>query len=93
MATVFVTQQPCGPQAGTYRRDPRRSFEAVKCATLESVHGCHHCRLPETIGNFPPAAAKRRCYAMTSTSVTCPPHSSIGYQTPAAYAAGLNGTG
>jgi len=45
------------------RRGRCRSFEAVEYATLERVDRFNDRRLPEPIGNIPPA--EERCYAMT----------------------------
>ena len=47
-----------------HRRGPWRNFEAVEFATLEWVDWFNHCRLPEPIGNIPPAEAEADCYAM-----------------------------
>lgn len=48
----------------THRRGPWRNFEAVKFATLEWVDWFNNRRLPEPIGNIPPAKAEERYYAM-----------------------------
>jgi hypothetical protein len=45
-------------------RGPWRSFEAVEFATLECVDWFNHRRLPEPIGNIPPAGAEENYYAM-----------------------------
>jgi hypothetical protein len=42
-----------------HRRGPRRSFEAVEFATLEWVDWFNNRRLPEPIGNIPPAEAEQ----------------------------------
>jgi transposase InsO family protein len=47
-----------------HRRGPWRNFEAVEFATLEWVRWFNHRRLPEPIGNMPPAEAEQRYYAM-----------------------------
>lgn len=39
-------------------RAPTRSFGAVKNATLERIDWYQNCRLPEPIGNIPPAKAE-----------------------------------
>lgn len=41
-----------------HRRGPWRNFEAVECATLEWVGWFNNRRLPEPIGNIPPAEAE-----------------------------------
>ena len=46
-----------------HRRGPWRSFEAVEYATLEWVDWFNHRRLPEPIGNIPPAEAEEQYYA------------------------------
>ena len=45
------------------RRGPWRSLEAVEYATLEWVDWFNNHRLPEPIGNIPPAEAEARYYA------------------------------
>ncbi|MBS5905305.1 MAG: transposase [Acetobacteraceae bacterium] len=45
------------------RRGPWRSLEAVEYATLEWVAWFNNHRLPEPIGNIPPAEAEARYYA------------------------------
>ena len=45
------------------RRSPWRSLEAVEYATLEWVAWFNNHRLPEPIGNIPPAEAEARYYA------------------------------
>jgi transposase InsO family protein len=45
------------------RRAPWRTFEAVEYATLEWVDWFNHRRLPEPIGNIPPAEAEEQYYA------------------------------
>ena len=47
-----------------HRRGPWRSFEAVEFATLTWVEWFNNRRLPEPIGNIPPAEAGERYYAM-----------------------------
>ena len=47
-----------------HRRGPWRSFEAVEFAKLEWVDWFNNRRLLEPIGNFPPAEAEQRYYAM-----------------------------
>ena len=47
-----------------HRRGPWRSFEAVEYATLGWVDWRNNRRLPEPIGNIPPAEAEQRYYAM-----------------------------
>ena len=49
------TNQSCGPW---------QSFVAVALATLERVDWFDTRRLPEPIGNIPPAEAEEKCYAM-----------------------------
>jgi putative transposase len=46
-----------------HKRDPWRSFEAVKYATLEWVDWFQHLQLPAPAGNIPPAEAGARYYA------------------------------
>jgi len=46
-----------------HRRGPWRSFEAVEYATLEWVDWFNNRRLPEPIGNIPPAEAEANFYA------------------------------
>ena len=46
-----------------HRRGPWRSFEAVEFATLEWVDWFNNRRLPEPIGNVPPAEAEDAYYA------------------------------
>jgi len=46
-----------------HRRGPWRSLEAVELATLEWVDWFNHRRLPEPIGNIPPAEAEALYYA------------------------------
>ena len=50
-----------------HRRAPWQSFEAVEFATLEWVHWFNNRRLPEPIGNLPPAKAEARYYALAGT--------------------------
>ena len=45
------------------RRGPRRSLEAVEFAALERVDGFDNHRLPDPIGNVPPAEAEARLCA------------------------------
>ncbi len=47
-----------------HRRVPWRSRKAVEFATLEWVDWFNHRRLPEPIGNIPPAEAEEQYYAM-----------------------------
>lgn len=47
-----------------HRREPWRSFEAVKYATLEWVDWLNNRRLMEPIGNVPPAETEARYHAM-----------------------------
>jgi transposase InsO family protein len=47
-----------------HRRGPWRSVEAVEFATLTRVDWFNHRRLPEPIGNIPPAEAEERDHAM-----------------------------
>ena len=49
--------------AGIHRRGPWRSFEAVEFATPTWVDWFNKRRLPEPIGNIPPAEAEERYYA------------------------------
>ncbi len=49
-----------------HRRRPWRSFEAVEFATLTWADWFNNRRLPEPIGNIPPAEAEERYYAMLS---------------------------
>lgn len=46
-----------------HRRDPWRSFEAVKYSVLECVDWLNNRRLLESIGNVPPAEAEANFYA------------------------------
>jgi len=46
-----------------HRRGPWRSFEAAGYATLELGDRFNHRRLPEPIGNIPPAEAEDQYYA------------------------------
>ena len=50
-----------------HRRGPWRSFEAVEYATLEWVDWFNNRRLPEPIGNIPPAEAEANYYAALET--------------------------
>ncbi len=50
-----------------HRRGPWRSFEAVKCATLEWVDWFNNRRLMEPIGNIPPAEAEATHYTALET--------------------------
>ena len=50
-----------------HRRGPWRSFEAVEYATLEWVDWFNNRRLPEPIGNIPPAEAEANFYAELET--------------------------
>ena len=45
-----------------HRRGPWRPFKAVGCATLEWVDQFNDRRLPESIGNMPPAEAGRNVH-------------------------------
>ena len=47
-----------------HRRGPWRTFKSVEFATLEWVDWFNHRKLPEPIGNIPPAKAQGRYYAM-----------------------------
>ena len=47
-----------------HRRGPWKSFGAVGFATLEWVGWFNNKRLPEPIGNIPPAEAGKNYYAM-----------------------------
>lgn len=47
-----------------HRHGPWRNFEAVEFATLEWVDWFNNRRLLEPIGNFAPAGAEERYYAM-----------------------------
>ena len=49
-----------------HRRGPWRGFEAVEYATLDWVDWFNHRRLPEPIGNIPPAEAEARCHDQTT---------------------------
>jgi len=51
-----------------HRRGPWRSFEAVEYATLEWVDWFNNRRLPEPIGNIPPAEAEANFYAALERS-------------------------
>jgi putative transposase len=54
-----------------HRRGPWRSIESVEYATLEWVDWFNNRRLPERIGNIPPAEAEDRYYAtLDATAVT-----------------------
>jgi transposase InsO family protein len=53
---------PC-VEAGSHRRGPWRSLEAVEFATLEWVDWFNNRRLLEPIGNIPPAEAEALYYA------------------------------
>jgi putative transposase len=46
-----------------WRRGPWRNVEQVEFATLEWVDWFNNRRLPEPIGNIPPAEAEARYYA------------------------------
>ena len=46
-----------------HRRGPGRNIKAVEFATLEWVDWFDHRRLPEPIGNIPPAEAELRDHA------------------------------
>lgn len=50
-----------------HRRGPWRSFEAVEYVTLEWVDWFNNPRLPEPIGNIPPAEAEANFYAALET--------------------------
>ena len=50
-----------------HRRGPWRSFGAVEYATLEWVDWFNNRRLPEPIGNIPPAEAEANFYASLET--------------------------
>lgn len=47
------------------RRGLWRTLEVVEFVTLDWVDWFNHPRLPEPIGNIPPAEAEARCYAQT----------------------------
>jgi transposase InsO family protein len=51
-----------------HRCGPWRSFETVECATLEWVDCFNNRRLPEPIGNIPPAEAEANFYAAMERS-------------------------
>jgi transposase InsO family protein len=69
---VCSSSDPVGPN-GLFkaevirRRGPWRSFEAVEYATLERVGWFNNRRLPEPIGNIPPAEAGANFYAAPET--------------------------
>ncbi len=50
-----------------HRRGPWRSFEAVEYDTLEWVDWFNNRRLPEPLGNIPPAEAEANFYAAMET--------------------------
>jgi len=50
------------------RRGPWRGLEGVEFATLEWVDWFNNRRLPEPIGNIPPAEAEARYYAAQETT-------------------------
>jgi putative transposase len=50
-----------------HRRGPWRAFEAVAFATLTGVNWFNHRRLPEPIGNIPPAEAEERYYPCSTS--------------------------
>lgn len=52
-----------------HRRGPWRSFEAVEYATLECLDWFNHPRLPEPIGNIPPAEAEDQYMLPQTTSI------------------------
>ena len=50
------------------RRGPWRNVDAVEYATLERVDRFNHCRLPEPIGNRPPAELEMAYYRQSEGS-------------------------